>query len=496
MKRCVSLCLILGFLILISVPHSAFRVPRSEATVSTTVSRVDYTATADQTVFPYTFKIFVSTDLKVYVNGTLKTLTTHYTVSGVGNPSGGNVTFLTGLTAGDSVAIIRVLPLTQTTDYVENDPFPAASHENALDRLVMIAQQQADSCLTLARPQSAATATVAAFPSGEDSEGIPWSLIWFDSALTWAAGSSASSVAASPATLLGTASSIFNIDAPAGTVRDIRFMSGGVWRWFIRTDAVAESGSAAGSDMQFISRNDDGGLKDTVLTLSRAYPRVGINNVEYPGNNLDVQGAAYIGSQFSGGAPLVTAPPYGLAVEGGISIGTSAHNAGAQEPILLLGQSASDPAGKTNAAGIYAKDVSGAAQLFALNEAGATVQITGSSTAFAPTDLGDLSAYTYTLSNFTTDGAAHTLDLSSIAPAGATWVLLYVQVQITAGGYSIRFRKAGNSNWYNRSEIYSESDGNLIAADLWVPLSAGRTIDYLATNASWTAINVTVKAWK
>jgi len=34
------------------------------------------------------------------------------------------------------------LTLTQSTDYVANDPFPAAAHEDALDRLTFIAQQQ------------------------------------------------------------------------------------------------------------------------------------------------------------------------------------------------------------------------------------------------------------------------------------------------------------------------------------------------------------------
>jgi hypothetical protein len=58
--------------------------------------------------------------------------------------SGGNVTFGTGLTASDVVVIERVLTLTQGTDYVENDPFPAETHEAALDRLTFISQQHQD----------------------------------------------------------------------------------------------------------------------------------------------------------------------------------------------------------------------------------------------------------------------------------------------------------------------------------------------------------------
>jgi hypothetical protein len=60
----------------------------------------------------------------------------------VGNTSGGNVTFVTAPASGITVVIRRASPLTQTTDYTPNDPFPAASHEDALDNLTFIAQQQ------------------------------------------------------------------------------------------------------------------------------------------------------------------------------------------------------------------------------------------------------------------------------------------------------------------------------------------------------------------
>jgi hypothetical protein len=43
--------------------------------------------------------------------------------------------------SGETVVILRKLTLTQATDYVANDPFPAESHEDALDRLTMISQQ-------------------------------------------------------------------------------------------------------------------------------------------------------------------------------------------------------------------------------------------------------------------------------------------------------------------------------------------------------------------
>jgi hypothetical protein len=117
-------------------------------TVSTTTNRASYSGNGSTTAFAYGFKIFADADLTVIIRSsagveTTKTLTTHYTVSGAGTDSGGNVTFTTGNVpaSGETVVILRKLTLTQGTDYVANDPFPAESHEDALDRLTMITQQ-------------------------------------------------------------------------------------------------------------------------------------------------------------------------------------------------------------------------------------------------------------------------------------------------------------------------------------------------------------------
>ena len=117
-------------------------------TVSTTSNKVSFSANGSTTVFAYNFKIFADADLTVIIRAadgteTTKTLTTHYTVSGAGSASGGNVTFTSANTPanGETVVIARQLTLTQGTDYVANDPFPAESHEDALDRLTFITQQ-------------------------------------------------------------------------------------------------------------------------------------------------------------------------------------------------------------------------------------------------------------------------------------------------------------------------------------------------------------------
>ena len=117
-------------------------------TVSSTTNKVSASGNGTQDTFAYTFKIFEDGDLDVYIRSsdgteTLKTITTHYTVTNAGNEAGGNVVFTSGNipASTESVIIQRKLGLTQGTDYVENDPFPAESHEEALDRLTFITQQ-------------------------------------------------------------------------------------------------------------------------------------------------------------------------------------------------------------------------------------------------------------------------------------------------------------------------------------------------------------------
>jgi hypothetical protein len=112
-------------------------------TVSSTTTKVSYTGNGSTSVFAYTFKIFANTEIKVWVNGVLQTLTTHYTVSGAGSSSGGNVTFETASIPANTHPIVfgRNIARTQVTDYVENDTFPAETHEAALDKLTLIAQE-------------------------------------------------------------------------------------------------------------------------------------------------------------------------------------------------------------------------------------------------------------------------------------------------------------------------------------------------------------------
>jgi hypothetical protein len=121
-------------------------------TVSTTIIKNFHNGNASTTNFAYQFRILEDTDLLVIIRTnstgaeTTKTLATHYTVAGAGDASGGSITFTGGNTPaiGETVVIRRNVPQTQAIDYIANDPFPAETHEEGLDRSTMVAQQVAE----------------------------------------------------------------------------------------------------------------------------------------------------------------------------------------------------------------------------------------------------------------------------------------------------------------------------------------------------------------
>ena len=129
-------------------------------TISTTTIKDSYTGNGSTSAFTYNFKIADDDDIQVIIraaNGTetVKTKTTHYTVSGVGSNSG-TVTFTAGNipTGTQTIILRRSTPQTQELDLIENDPLPANSIETAYDKLTQISQElqeQIDRSIKLSR---------------------------------------------------------------------------------------------------------------------------------------------------------------------------------------------------------------------------------------------------------------------------------------------------------------------------------------------------------
>lgn len=140
-------------------------------TVTSTTSRVSYTGNGSTTIFSVPFYFLANSHLAVtvvdtYGGITTLVLNTDYTVSGAGNTSGGSITCTTAPAFGTTVLITRNVPATQETDYQSNDPFPAATHEAALDKLTMLVQQQSNTnARALAFPLSDDTALDPTLPA-------------------------------------------------------------------------------------------------------------------------------------------------------------------------------------------------------------------------------------------------------------------------------------------------------------------------------------------
>ena len=135
-------------------------------TVSSTTTKNSYAGDGSTVAFSYTFKIFDEDDIAVILRDnatateTVQSITTNYTVSGVGNAGGGTVTFVTAPATGKTVLLRRESAQTQTTDYTPNDPFPAEAHEDALDKLTFLVQEvqeELDRSIKLSRTNTIAS---------------------------------------------------------------------------------------------------------------------------------------------------------------------------------------------------------------------------------------------------------------------------------------------------------------------------------------------------
>lgn len=119
-------------------------------TISIAPARNEYTSNAGQTIFNYTFKIFESTDLNVYITPSGQDandstdLTTAYTVTGLGDEDGGTIILSVGTNANDLVTIVSDVPSSRTVDYQNNGDFRPDTVNDDFDRVVSIVKKIED----------------------------------------------------------------------------------------------------------------------------------------------------------------------------------------------------------------------------------------------------------------------------------------------------------------------------------------------------------------
>lgn len=139
-------------------------------TVTTNTNKVQALGNGVTKTFPYSFRIYSASELVVTRTNldtnvdTALVLNTDYTVTGAGSYNGGNVV-LTGDAPSSTtrITIRRVVPVTQGTDLRNQGAYFAETHEDAFDKLTMIAQQQQeaiDRSLTLPPTASGVSVTL------------------------------------------------------------------------------------------------------------------------------------------------------------------------------------------------------------------------------------------------------------------------------------------------------------------------------------------------
>lgn len=119
-------------------------------TVASNTPYDQYIATSGQTVFNYTFEIVDETDLLVYQRGDtddpddstqLLTLTTEYTVTGVGDENGGTIVLVSGATVDDVITIVQNVPVERDSSFTPGGVLRAQDLNTEFDNQTLIEQR-------------------------------------------------------------------------------------------------------------------------------------------------------------------------------------------------------------------------------------------------------------------------------------------------------------------------------------------------------------------
>ena len=118
----------------------------ADFTITDVHRKAQYTvgSSSQQGPYAFTFRVNSTADIVVYVNSTLKTLTTHYTVSL--SSGSGSITFASGqyTSEDDIVTILSGDTIQRTTAYASGGSLTADSLETELDDQVIFDQQIAE----------------------------------------------------------------------------------------------------------------------------------------------------------------------------------------------------------------------------------------------------------------------------------------------------------------------------------------------------------------
>lgn len=252
--------------------------------VSSTNNRISYVGDGATTAFAYPSRILAAADLVVYVDGTLKAITTDYAVTLAADYGSATCTFTTAPSNGAAIILLVDPTLTQKTDLPTTGPFPSESVERAFDKLTLIAQRLHDkAALSIRAPDSDPTGLTLSLPEVDIRAG---KYLAFDvnGSITVTAGTGSASdgsVSIAMAPVVGALS----LDAAvvalgvggykvsntvASGFRGFYAQTSGVNRWSFGAWGDTESGSNAGSSF-FLNAYTDGGVYiDSPIAITRA----------------------------------------------------------------------------------------------------------------------------------------------------------------------------------------------------------------------------------
>lgn len=108
--------------------------------ISDVTRRIVYTGSAGTGPYSFSFEVLANTDIEVYKNTTLLTLTTDYSVTINANGTG-SVTLVSAATGSDNITLVGARAIERTTDFVTGGDLFANTLNDEFDSLVIFAQQ-------------------------------------------------------------------------------------------------------------------------------------------------------------------------------------------------------------------------------------------------------------------------------------------------------------------------------------------------------------------
>jgi hypothetical protein len=99
---------------------------------------VQYGGDGSRTTFPFPFPLLASDDLLVFIG---QTQGTGFSITGIGDPDGGEVVFNTPPAAGTTITLLRRTESIRETEFVDGGPFRASAINAELDRIMLLIQE-------------------------------------------------------------------------------------------------------------------------------------------------------------------------------------------------------------------------------------------------------------------------------------------------------------------------------------------------------------------